>query len=125
MVGGALQIIEVTVPDFSVPRVATAVTAPNPKPVVKTSKFPCMSGITVPIAIPLKVTVSHSGWKSETEPLSSTCRLLGPLVGAALKLVITGDGQSRLSKHSKLSRTERLAPGRESLREPFNNPHTM
>jgi hypothetical protein len=47
------------------------------------------------------------------------------LVGEALKHVITGDGQSRLSNLSTSKRTDRFTRGPDAFRESFSIPHTM
>jgi len=83
------------------------------------------SGVVWPPTCPVNVTVSICGLKSETVPFNSTCRLPGPLVGLALKLVITGEGQLRASKASRIGRKVLFGADFDFLRGRFNNPHII
>jgi hypothetical protein len=47
------------------------------------------------------------------------------LVGWALKLVITGEGQSRASKASRIGRKVLFGADFDFLRGRFNNPHII
>jgi hypothetical protein len=103
---------------------ATADTWPSAEALVKKSKL--LLGLTMveAEATPPNVMVTYVWLPSDTVPLSSIWRV-PLLVGTAVKLVIVGEGQYRVSKASSRNRTGFRETGFGFLRTPLSSPRSI